>query len=109
MCSFSNGKNTIRELKAIWGEMIAAGTPAAEIEYRIKKLIFRLDVVADKIFIKTVKAQDVLRECVRLTEQFQSKAAIHAEAQAALMLLTQLEGRVEALVKETHEFRVKAG
>ena len=109
MCSLSNGKNTIRKLKAIWYEMIAAGTPAAEIEYRIKKLIFRLDVIADKIFIKTVKAQDTLRECIRLTEQIQATSATHPEAEAALVLLTRLEGRMEALVKETHEFRVKAG
>ena len=109
MCSFSNGKNTIRKLKAIWCEMIAAGTPAAEIEYRIKKLIFRLDVVADKIFIKTVKAQQMLRECIRLTEQFQATSAASAQTAAALVLLTRLEDRVEAIVKETHEFRVKAG
>ena len=109
MSSFSNGKNTIRKLKAIWCEIIAAGTPAAEIEYRIKKLIFRLDVITDKIFIKTVKAQEMLRECIRLTEQFQATATTGPEATAALVLLTRLEDHVEVLVKETHEFRVKAG
>lgn len=102
-----NGKKTIIRLNAIWRDIISARGPAREITYRIEKLILRLDAVADKIFIKTVKAHGILLECLQLTDQFQSKLNAHQDA--AFFLLTRLEGRVDDLVRKTHEFRIKAG
>lgn len=107
MCLTSNGKSAIRQLHSNWREIIAQKGLAREIVYRMKKLIARLDVVVDKIFIKTVKAHEMLIECCQLTQQLQAELSRHRNM--AFKLLTRLEIRVDDLVKKTHEFRVKAG
>ena len=103
----SNGKISISQLASIWREIITTGGGTHEIEYRLEKLILRLNVVADKIFIKTVRANDMLLECVQLTEHLQSALKIHGDA--AFPVLTRLEGCIDQLVTKTHEFRIKAG
>jgi hypothetical protein len=108
MHSLSNGKGAIRRLGSLWHEIIADSGSTREIGYRMEKLVLRLDVVVDKIFVKTVKAHEMLLDCIQLTEQFQTER-IHPDDTAALVLLTRLESRVDDLVKKTHEFRVKAG
>lgn len=107
MALISNGKSTIARLASSWEEIIAAQGPTTEILYRIEKLILRLDVIADKIFIKTVKAQNILAECEQLTEQFKSEITKYSHK--TFLLLSRLESRMEDLVKKTHEFRIKAG
>lgn len=107
MSSLSNGKHVIQRLHAIWREIMANGEPTREIGYRLQKLSLRLDVVVDKIFIKTVKASDMLMECMQLTEQFQAELDRHARTD--FRLLTRLERRLDELVRKTFEFRVKAG
>ena len=107
MCSKSNGKNIIGQLELVWREIIAAKGLSGELAYRIEKLALRLDTIADKIFIKTVKAHDILSECKILTEQFNSE--LIKPQNTALLILTRMEDRVDDLVKTTHEFRIKAG
>jgi hypothetical protein len=107
MSSLSNGKRVIGRLDTLWREIITGSGATREIDYRMKKLISRLDVVVDKIFIKTVKAHDMLRDCIQLTEQF--RAELTKPNNTAFMLLTRLETRIDDLVRKTHEFRVKAG
>jgi len=107
MGSISNSKNIIGRLELVWRQIIAAKEPTGELAYRIEKLILRLDVIVDKIFIKTVKAHNILFECERLTEQFTSELAQPQDK--ALLLLTRLEEHIDGLVKETHAFRIKAG
>ena len=107
MCRISNGKKAIGQLETVWRDIIASKNPTREIIYRIEKLALRLDTVADKIFVKTVKAQDILSECMRLTENF--KAELIESRNTALLLLTRIEERVDDLIKKTHEFRIKAG
>jgi hypothetical protein len=107
MCSISNGKEIIGRLESVWREIIAAKGLTGEFTYRIEKLIQRLDVIVDKIFVKTVKANNILIDCETLTEQFKSE--LHQPHNHTLMLLTRLEDQVEGLVKETLAFRVKAG
>lgn len=107
MCALSSGKNAILHLKSIWREIISDELMTGEFVYRLEKLIFRLDAIADKIFIKTAKAYNILLECVQLTEQFHSNMNKHKET--AFLLLTRLEGCVDDLVQKTHEFRIKAG
>lgn len=107
MCSISNGKNLIGQLELVWREIIAAKRLSRELAYRLEKLALRLDTISDKIFIKTVKAHDILSECKKLTEQFKSE--LIKPHNTALLLLTRIEDRVDNLVKTTHEFRIKAG
>jgi hypothetical protein len=108
MHPLSNGKEAIRRLVSLWQAIITQSGSTREIGYRMAKLISRLDVVVDKMFTKTVKAHEMLHDCIVLTEQFQAER-IHAKGTRALVLLTRLESCVDDLVKKTHEFRVKAG
>lgn len=107
MSSLSNGKHVIQRLNSIWREIVANREPSREIAYRLEKLRLLLDVVVDKIFIKTVKARDMLMECMQLTERFQAELDRHVGTE--FRLLTRLERRMDELVRKTYEFRVKAG
>jgi hypothetical protein len=101
------GKNDIERLDSIWRDMIAANGLTRELAYRIEKLILRLDSIVDKIFVKTVKAHDILLECEQMTEQF--KLELNKQPDKTLQILTQIEVQVDDLVKKTHAFRIKAG
>jgi hypothetical protein len=107
MSKLSTGKKNIERLDAVWRDMIATNGLTGELAYRLEKLILRLDSIADKIFIKTVKAQVILFECEQLSEKF--KSALNKPQNKSLELLTHIEVQVEDLVKETHAFRIKAG
>lgn len=107
MTKLSTGKNNIERLHAVWRDMIAANGLTKELAYRLEKLILRLDSIADKIFIKTVKAQDILFECEQLSEKFKSE--LSKPHNNTLILLTCIENQVDDLVKKTHAFRIKAG
>lgn len=107
MAKLSTGKNNIDRLDTVWRDMIANNGLTEELAYRLEKLILRLDSIADKIFIKTVKAQDILLECEQLSERF--KSGLNKQQNDTLILLTRIEDQVEDLVKKTHAFRIKAG
>ena len=107
MAKLSTGKDNIERLNSVWRNMITANGLSEELAYRLEKLILRLDSIADKIFIKTVKAQDILFECEQLSEEFQS--VLNGPLNEPLVLLTRIEMQVEDLVKKTHAFRIKAG
>jgi hypothetical protein len=107
MSLISNRKIVSKELGAVWCQIAATKGLTVECSYRLDKLSQRLDSIADKIFMKTVKAHDLLAECARLTGQFKSE--LDKSHDAALRVLTQIEGLMDRLVKDTHEFRVKAG
>jgi hypothetical protein len=100
-------KSAIVNLNSSWQDCTPAGRPSSEMSYRLEKLSRRLDVVADKMFIKTVKAMEILRHCARLTDQLHAK--IDTQPDSAFVLLTRLETCIDDLVRKTHEFRVKAG
>lgn len=107
MAKLSTGKNNIERLDLVWRDMIATNGLTEELAYRLEKLILRLGSIADKIFIKTVKAQDILFECEQLSAKFKSE--LNKPQNDALVLLTRIEDQVEDLVKKTHAFRIKAG
>ncbi len=107
MHSISNGKNIIGRLDSIWQEIAAVNGIAREFVYRFEKLSQTLAAIADKLFVKTVKAHQILSECEQLTEQFKSELGKHHHR--SLVLLTRLEGLIDGLTKETYEFRIKAG
>jgi hypothetical protein len=103
----SNGKIVIKKLGPAWRQVAATEGLTVEFSYRFDKLGQRLDAIADKIFMKTVKAHDILGECARLTGQFTSE--LDKSHDGALRLLTQIESQMHRLEKETYEFRIKAG
>jgi hypothetical protein len=107
MSTLSNGKSVIHRLHSLWRGIVVQGGATREIGYRLEKLSARLDAVVDKIFIKTVKARDMLLECLQMTEQFQIELDRHANTD--YRLLTRLERRIDELVRKTYEFRIKAG
>ena len=91
----------------MWRRIAATRGLTVEFSYRLDKLCQRLDAIAGKIFLKTVKAHDILTECAQLTGQFKSE--LEKSHDLALRLLTQIEGLIERLEKDTYEFRIKAG
>lgn len=107
MSLIPNGKISTKELGPAWRQVAAIEGLTVEFSYRFDKLSQRLDAIADKIFMKTVKAHDILSECARLTGQFTSE--LDKSHDVALRLLTQIESHVHRLEKETYEFRIKAG
>lgn len=107
MASISNAKIISKELRSTWRHIATTKGLTVEFSYRLDKLGQRLDSIADKIFMKTVKAHDILAECAQLTGQFKSE--LDKSHDMALRLLTQIEGFMDCLVKDTHEFRIKAG
>jgi endonuclease III len=107
MSKATKGKDSIERLDSIWRNLIATNGLTQELAYRIEKLILRLDSIVDKIFVKTVKAHNILAECEQLTEQFKSE--LDKPGNQSLTILTRMEIQVEDLVKKTHAFRIKAG
>ena len=107
MVKSSTGKNDIQRLDSVWRDMIETNGLTEELAYRIEKLILRLNSIVDKMFVKTVKAHNVLSGCEQLTEQFKSE--LHKQEDKALMTLTRIEIQIDDFVKETHAFRIKAG
>lgn len=94
-------------LNSVWRGYIAAKALSGELAYRLEKLSMRLDTISGKIFMKTVKAHDILYECEQLTVQLQSE--LGKSHHKSLRLLTTLEAHMDDLDRQTHEFRIKAG
>lgn len=107
MALISNAKIVSRELGSLWRRIAATEGLTVEFSYRLDKLCQRLDAIADKIFMKAVKAHDILTECMQLTGQLKSE--LDKSHDFALRLLTQIEGLIDRLEKDTYEFRIKAG
>jgi hypothetical protein len=107
MTLISNEKLVNKELGDVWRKVAANEGLTVEFSYRLNKLSQRFDSIADKIFMKTVKAHDILSQCAQLTGQFTSELDISHDV--ALRLLTQIEGHMDHLEKDTYEFRIKAG
>ena len=78
-----------------------------EIAYRMEKLAHRMAPLADKIFLKTVKARLLLVECREKTVALQNQIESHGNN--TFQVLTDLEKTFEYLLTKTYEFRVKAG
>jgi hypothetical protein len=98
---------SILQLNRLWSGMLQSGGMQSEVAYRMDRLRQRLEVVADKFFIKTVKAQDMLSECMRLSQRLQPRGGFQDEG--FFLLLTEIERQVDQLVQKAHEFRIKAG
>jgi len=103
----ANGTKSINQLDRYLRGMLQGERLQSEVAYRMAKLLSRLDAIADKFFLKTVKAQDILTECLNLSQRLRPRAG--SQEEGFFILLTEIEQRIEHLVQKAHEFRVKAG
>ena len=97
----------VLELRDIWESMVQMERLHPEIAYRIEKLVHRIAPLADKVFLKTVKARELLVECREKTAALQNQ--IESDGNNAFYLLTNIEKTFEDLLRKTYEFRIKAG
>jgi hypothetical protein len=107
MVPFSNGKGGILQLSSMWRTFGSTRTATPEIAYRLGKLSDRIDVVMDRIFIKTVKAYHLVCECWQLSGHLATD--LDQDTGKVYRRLTEIERCVDDLVRKTNEFRVKAG
>jgi hypothetical protein len=105
--SATTSKKLTRRLYQLWGAIIETPGIHPEIAYRVGKLVHKLDTIYDKMFVKTVKAQEILTDCDQMTQEVQQ--LLDSPTEPLFSLLTKLETHFNELVKTTHEFRVKAG
>ena len=102
-----SGKIQAEELQDFWESMTQVEGLHPEIEYRMKKLVHRIAPLTDKIFIKTVKAREMLVECREKTTALQNQ--IESDGDRTFFLLTNLEKTFEDLLRKTYDIRIKAG
>lgn len=103
----ANSRDVICRLYLLWETILQAIELPTEIGYRVDKLTQRLDAISDKMFLKTVKARQMLSDCEQLTQQLTT--CIAPPDGRTYSLLTNLENHFDRLVKKTHAFRIKAG
>jgi hypothetical protein len=103
----ANIKDVTGRLYLLWERILQAFELPAEIVYRIDKLTQRLDAISGKMFLKTVKARQMLSDCEQLTRQL--TFCIAPPDSRTYYLLTDLENHFDQLVKKTYAFRIKAG
>jgi hypothetical protein len=102
-----SGKLEARQLQTLWGDMARDQDLHPEIRYRIRKMSSRLAPLTEKIFFKTVRAGEMLRECREWTVDLNAK--IDSRTNETFFLLTRLERTFENLLRKTYAFRIKAG
>jgi hypothetical protein len=103
----SNGKalglRLVDDLQAI----LAREGLSPEVAYRLGKIIQGLAPLVDRLYLKTLKGQELLGECLEQTRALQDR--LHAPDEDFYVLLTDLEKTYEDLLQKIYEFRVKAG
>jgi hypothetical protein len=111
VAALSSNRAALYELHDFWLELAASRPCSPEVDYRLRKMARRLAHMADMIFIKTTKAQEMLSQCrdlsQRLKEMLDNSGSI--EWRDLYRVLTALEILFEELLTKTYEFRVKAG
>lgn len=105
--TIESSRKLMSNLDRLWRDITKTSGIQNEFAYRVNKLVQKLDSVSDKMFVKTVKASEMLSECKDLTQQF--KSSMDRREDRTYILLTRLEHLFNDLVTKTHEFRVKAG
>ncbi len=111
MAALSSNRAALYELHDFWLEMAATRPCSLEVDYRLRKMARRLAHMADMMFIKTSKAQEMLSQCRDLSQRLQENLdnMDQEESRDLYRILTVLEVLFEDLLTRTYEFRVKAG
>lgn len=103
----ANSKEVTGQLHLQWEIILQTIELPAEIIYRVDKLIQRLNAISGKMFLKTVKARQMLFDCQQISKQL--TYCVSPPDSRTYYLLTTLETHFDQLVKKTHAFRIKAG
>jgi hypothetical protein len=103
----SNGKALGLRLVHDLESILAREGLSPELAYRLRKIIQGLLPLVDRLYLKTLKGQELLEECLKQTEALQSH--LQAPDEKLYLLLTDLEKTYEDLLQKIYEFRVKAG
>lgn len=96
-----------RELCRAWQNLLNRGELSPELEYRIQKMLDRMNPIMNKIYLKTAKGQAVLLQCLQKTQTLQDE--VEAKGTRVFHVVTDLEKVFEDLLKTTYAFRVRGG
>jgi hypothetical protein len=109
--ALSSNRAALFELHDFWLELAASRSCSPEVDYRLRKMSRRLAHMADMMFIKTVKAQEMLLQCREFSQRLSDLLDTVEQEQGRDLyrVLTGLEVLFEELLIKTYEFRVKAG
>ncbi len=102
-----DGKTLALELARYWESILCQKGLSLEVGYRIRKMMEGLLPLVDRLYLKTLKGQETIRECLEKTGAL--KGRLNSQEEDIYYLLTDLEQAYEDLLKRTYEFRVKAG
>lgn len=102
-----SGKVLLQKLLDAWEEFLTRLEPESEVAFRLQRLQHLLAPLADRLFLKTLKGQEILHQCYAQTQALQALA--RQPGADFYRLLTALEDLVLELQRQTQEFRVKAG
>jgi hypothetical protein len=100
-------RTTVHDLCRDWLSLLAEAELSPEADYRIRKLADRTTPIMGKIFLKTVKGQELISLCAARTRALRDQ--LGGPGDGLYQRLTALEACYEELLKKTYEFRVKAG
>ena len=98
---------SVRNLRRDWEGLMESALLSEEATYRISKLIERSLSIEGKMFLKTLKGQDLIVQCAERTRALREELTMPGDT--VYKGLTELEECYEELLRKTSEFRVKAG
>jgi len=105
-----DGKAMALRLRGAWEEVLKKEGLSQEVEYRIRKMNNRLTPIVDKLFLKTLKGQEIILQCVKKTKVVETELNSYGEHKDRLYYsLTDLEKTYEDFIKQSYEFHITAG
>jgi len=107
MKDLTETKPLIQDLIRRWENLLADNRHSPEIEYRLYKMILHLHPLADRIYMKTVHARELILQCIAKTDTLRQE--LRRKGPSRFVYLTDIERTFEIILKKTYEFRVKAG
>ncbi|MGC9196616.1 MAG: hypothetical protein ACP5IL_14365 [Syntrophobacteraceae bacterium] len=101
-----NAPLSIVEFQNACAKLVDRPGLAPEWTYRITKVIDSMAALEDKVFLKTLKGQETLLECIRKAIFLKEHSYSN---DLSYLLLTDLEMTCEELLVQCCQFRIKAG
>lgn len=102
-----NSRVSVLELCSLLEDLLERSDLPSEAEYRIHKLISRTIPITSMMFLKTVKGQELILECMELTRSLDEQLV--SGRRDLYQEMTRLENVHDELLRKTFQFRVKAG
>ncbi len=107
MKNIMDGKAMALELCRSWEDLLEQTGLSPEVDYRIRKMINRMTPLLNKMYLKTVKGQEMVLQCAEKTRRIQHQ--LNSNKEDVYFSLTDLEKTYEDLLKRTYKFRIIAG